>query len=148
LFFALQNKQEWQDLKFGWPEYIDAMDRMFSRVVVTGETAYVPGVTRHLNFTSSGDEDEALPAFGTPETDGTPSSFGTPQYFDTSGSSTPRSNGSKRSASSTRSTTKKSWQEAQEHGGSDEGCQHEQLELLLSVSYTNYSQPDDGEEEL
>jgi hypothetical protein len=106
LFFALQNKQEWQDLKFGWPEYIDAMDRMFSGVAVTGETAFVPGVTHHLNFTSSGDEDEALPAFGTPETVDTPSSFGTPQYFDTLGSSTPGSSGSKRSASSTRSTVK------------------------------------------
>jgi hypothetical protein len=106
LFFALQNKQEWQDLKFGWPEYIDAMDRMFSGVAVTGETAYVPGVTRHINFDTSGDEDEALPAFGTPETDGTPTSFGTPQYFQTPGSSTPCSSGSKRSASSTRSTAK------------------------------------------
>jgi hypothetical protein len=64
--FALQGKQEWLDLKDGWPEYIDEMDRMFAGVAVTGETAYVPGASRHLNFISSGDEEETA-EFETPQ---------------------------------------------------------------------------------
>jgi cell division protein FtsB len=43
LFFALQGKQEWLDLKNGWPEYIDELDRMFSGVAMMGETSFVPG---------------------------------------------------------------------------------------------------------
>jgi hypothetical protein len=83
------------------------MDRMFAGVAVTGESAFVPGASRHLNFISSGDKDEAPADFGTPQTDGTPRSFGTRQYFGTpSISATPASSGSKRSASSTRSTGK------------------------------------------
>jgi hypothetical protein len=53
------------DLKDGWLEYIDEMDRMFAGVAVTGETAYVPGASRHLNFISSGDEEETA-ELGTP----------------------------------------------------------------------------------
>jgi hypothetical protein len=87
LFFALQVKQEWLDLKNGWPENIDEMDRMFAVVAVTGESTFVPGASRHLNFISSGDEDEAPADFGTPQSHGTPVS-----------------SGSKRTASSTRST--------------------------------------------
>lgn len=54
------------DLKDRWPEYIDEMDRMFAGVAVTEEIAYVPGASRHLNFISSGDEEETA-EFGTPQ---------------------------------------------------------------------------------
>jgi hypothetical protein len=99
LFFALQVKQEWLDLKNGWPENIDEMDRMFAVVAVTGESTFVPGASRHLNFISSGDEDEAPADFGTPQSRGTPQNFSTPHSH-----GTPVSSGSKRTASSTRST--------------------------------------------
>jgi hypothetical protein len=80
------------DLKDGWPEYIDEMDRMFARVAVTGETAYVPGASRHLNFISSGDEEETVD-LGTPQSHVGPPSSGTPG-----------SSGSKRTSSSWQST--------------------------------------------
>jgi hypothetical protein len=89
---ALQGKQEWLDLKDGWPEYIDEMDRMFAGVAVTGETAYVPGASRHLNFISSGEEEETTD-FGTPQSHVGPPSSGTPG-----------SSGSKRTSSSWQST--------------------------------------------
>jgi hypothetical protein len=99
LFYAPQVKQEWLDLKNGWPKYIDEMDRMFAGVAVTGESAFVPGASHHWNFINSGDEDEALADFRTPQSHGTPQNFGTPHRH-----GTPVSSGSKRTASSTRST--------------------------------------------
>jgi hypothetical protein len=99
LFFALQVKQEWLDLKNGWPEYIDEMDHMFARVAVTGESTFVPRASHRLNFISSSDEDEAPADFRTPKSHGTPQNFGTPHSHGTLVSS-----GSKRTTSSTRST--------------------------------------------
>jgi hypothetical protein len=99
LVFAPQVKQEWLDLKNGWPKYIDEMDHMFAVVAVTGESTFVPGASRHLNFISSGDEDEAPADFGTPQSRGTPQNFSTPHSH-----GTPVSSGSKRTTSSTRST--------------------------------------------
>jgi hypothetical protein len=87
LFFTLQGKQEWLDLKDGWPEYIDELDRMFSGVAMMGETSFVPGVNRQLNFISSDEEEEEDANFGTPQS-----------------CATPVSSGSKWTASSTRST--------------------------------------------
>jgi hypothetical protein len=92
LFIELQGKQEWLALKDGWPEYIDEMDRMFAGVAVTGETAYVPRASRHLNFISSGEEEETAD-FGTPQSHVGPPSSGTPG-----------SSGNKRTTSSWQST--------------------------------------------
>jgi hypothetical protein len=77
------------DLKDGWLEYIDEIDHMFAGVAVTGETAYVPGASRHLNFISSSDEEETA-ELGTPQSHvALPPSSGTPG-----------SSGSKRTSSS------------------------------------------------
>ncbi|XP_012702853.1 uncharacterized protein LOC105914750 [Setaria italica] len=67
---------DWYDLKDGWPEYIDELDRMFCGVAVTGETSFVPGVSRQINFISSGEEDAADDDCGTPRSCGTPISSG------------------------------------------------------------------------
>ena len=45
------------ELKDGWPEYIDELDRMFARVAMNGETSFVPGVSRRLHYVSSGEEE-------------------------------------------------------------------------------------------
>jgi hypothetical protein len=87
LFFVLQGKQEWLDLKDGWPEYIDELDRMFSGVAVMGDTSFVPRVNHQINFISSGEEEEDDDAFGIPHS-----------------CATPVSSGSKRTTSSTRNT--------------------------------------------
>jgi hypothetical protein len=94
-------KKEWQDLKHGWPIFIDEIDRMFPGVTVTGDNAFVPGATRHLNFINS-DEEEAPADYGTPQAQ---ADYGTPQSFGTTPSQgTPVSSGSKRSVSSLHST--------------------------------------------
>ncbi|XP_066346845.1 uncharacterized protein [Miscanthus floridulus] len=46
------------ELKDGWPEYIDELDRMFVGVAVNGETSFVPGVSHRLHYISSGEEEE------------------------------------------------------------------------------------------
>ena len=46
------------ELKDGWPEYIDELDRMFAGVAVNGETSFVPGVSHRLHYVSSGEEEE------------------------------------------------------------------------------------------
>ena len=58
LLFAMQGKQDWMELKDGWPEYIDELDRMFTGVAVNEETSFVPGVSRRLHYVSSGEEEE------------------------------------------------------------------------------------------
>jgi hypothetical protein len=46
------------DLKDGWIEYIDELDRMFAGVAVNGETSFVPGLSRRLHYVSSDKEEE------------------------------------------------------------------------------------------
>jgi len=75
LLFAMQGKQDWMELKDGWPEYIDELDRMFAGVAVNGETSFVPGVSRRLHYVSSG-EDEADHDQVTPMSCATPVSSG------------------------------------------------------------------------
>jgi hypothetical protein len=97
--FALQKKEEWADLKNGWPDYIDELDTMFAGNAVTGASAFAPGANRQLNFISSDDDEQATDEFCTPRSQSTPQHSGF-----TPSSATPASSGSKRSADSTRST--------------------------------------------
>jgi hypothetical protein len=47
------------DLKDGWPESIDELDRMFAGVTVNGETAFVPRLSHCLQYVSIGEEEDA-----------------------------------------------------------------------------------------
>jgi hypothetical protein len=99
-FFAMQKKEEWADLKNGWPDFIEELDQMFAGNAVTGDSAFAPGANRQLNFISSDDEDEQAPdEFCTPRSHATPQPFAF-----TPSSGTPASSDSKRSADSIRST--------------------------------------------